>query len=1468
MGILDRPYIGTFAPNKRKAVQWTPDALVYLNGDTAMAGCRTCKTRIDIQKFVTSVSVDAGTEPGAASSSISLSIPRHYGDSILRDGNTILRNGLEVHVYMRGYFPMTGMADDTDTVSGVKLGDIPQYPYYPVFHGVITGVSHEYSGGYYTASLTCAGMLHFWSYMQISTNGAAFGARPENSGVRPNMKGHKYTGMTPYGIIYSLYRDTAGAAAGVGFALQSRSNYRAVSSVTGDSSYSLMVRYWERRFLNGMYRLRMHGASGSLFSGAQQAYLARLNSGQGQLLSTVGGNNRRGTRDPLISGARATGLVGVEGNRVNRQADLSYTPPGQYQVVVPQLQAYVNDISQYANVQLFESTYESKLDVATQVTTVSGYEFYQDMDGDLVFKPPLYNLDTSSSRVYRIETEDIISISFTEAEPEATYCIVKGGPFQNQKGVVDAAEFGVRSTYIDYRLVAQFGWRESSVESNYFSNAKAAYYAAITQLDRVNKGVNACSITIPLRPELRPGYPVFIPHIDCFYYVESLSHSLSFGSSATTTLNLVARRRKFFPPGAQNQDVTGVDLSRTTDAPRSLQYVDNGGFPRLLGFPNVVMALDPEKINPLFFVVGFLAEEAALRDNPRRPDGRDIDAVREQFLANFVQILHTQNLLGIPDEREIAEHNATLTASELRRTQRPAASRPRRGRSAPAVAEPVAPLGDEETRVLGGPWTVQVDEERGLWLTYEDLKNALQSLLRVRSKARELIAGLDNDITDPRTGLDTQLRAAENRLGRADSPQVSDTQSTAVGNLNEQIRRKRWDITTWQEFLQLSTTHTTEWYNIVLDAVKSSIETAGVSLAQAKTNLITLMFLIANLHRSDDPASTNRDMDVDSTGAINNTSLILELLSDRKAAIGLNTPGYYRYYSASHPEPKHQGYADFSPTAPTPPDSVIGVNPLSETDATTHGIPENRRRDFVSLQDRKPSKGMHVRTFSGTTPSATSTSEITALSFEQRESKRFGSELSVVVTQQTAGQLHTLASAPGGGSLGTSLGNVLNKKMQGNSLLTGGAVGTLVQAAVASTEALVGPDNKPLVNGDYTGGVPNNLAYFNGQFLAATVNLQVAAGSAANAAETAKTILNNKAKNLVQQLNQVYAGNLIRASALLSAPGGTITNSAGVLVPANEQAFKNQILMWLAQLRKLFKSANFGGGNGFRLVWKRGVISNVINQFSPVFPVSDAHGYEHFGTYPYGRGLSIEEGGNYQRLMSLDPFQYVDPSLADEYVRALRRDHGNLEGSSVAIILAQVVEDLQSPNAPPGAETLVLRFRENVNSMDTTLSTTNMIANGLRNFLSSNLDAVNKLPVSNVAYALSDLAPLDQTKTCECRGSEADLVLGAYMAGVNSESFVSIEGNPQDTASAWTSAQMVLASDSWTLAQAAMRGSVDGRSRSSIFDTANGALGLFNQVSSQIDSLGSNLGDATTTGVDRLNQLASNVRTSANKLGG
>ena len=127
----------------------------------------------------------------------------------------------------------------------------------------------------------------------------------------------------------------------------------------------------------------------------------------------------------------------------------------------------------------------------------------------------------------------------------------------------------------------------------------------VVELEKKNVNTNGCTLSIPMRPELKPGYPIYIEHIDTFYYVSGISHSFSFGSDCTTSLTLTARRKKFLPPGDPRKDgIEGVRLDDPSYPPKSL-IVKRGDFYETIGFPNVVMALDPTKPNPAYFAYGF-----------------------------------------------------------------------------------------------------------------------------------------------------------------------------------------------------------------------------------------------------------------------------------------------------------------------------------------------------------------------------------------------------------------------------------------------------------------------------------------------------------------------------------------------------------------------------------------------------------------------------------------------------------------------------------------------------------------------------------------------------------------------------------------------------------------------------------------------------------------------------------------------
>jgi hypothetical protein len=626
VGLQDRPFIGTYQIN-RTLVRHTPDCIVHINGVRDFVVCSSCNRRLDVNKYITSISVDPSVEP-VSTANLSLSIPRSEKDAFIHGGQWVLDRGLEVVIFMRGYFPMKNFGglgqDPADIPENYDANAVPLYPYYQVFRGVVTSASHSYSGGFYSLTLSCANLLHFWQNLKLSVNGSVFGKRPSQSMVEPSLIGHKFTGANPYAIIYTLVKVGFGAAYGVDFLFSQSSNIRATSDAGDKSLYKHAAEWWEQRWTEHSGNLRMYGIDGTIFNAFEQAYLGRW----------YDTRERSATETAFYSTAKQVYTALRDANDFNpsRSSDLlrkarqlGYDPYATTAAIydtsngngtkfatedILRMQAFTLDLGKLGAINLFETEYMSKLEIAEAVKSLTGYEFYQDVDGDLVFKPPMYNLDTRSDPVYVIKGRDLIDFSETVNEPEATMVKGTGSHFQNLSGHGIEGWLGVGAVYIDYRLVAQYGYREETFETSYMSSRQAIFVSAMNRLDLANEGVRSASIQIPLRPELRPGYPVYIETQDCFYYAKSISHSFQFNGQCTTTINGVARRAKWLPPmeagGSGLPSIEQVRLDAPGEYPQRPLYAfpqylseteGSSGPPRAVGFPNVVMALDADKIN-------------------------------------------------------------------------------------------------------------------------------------------------------------------------------------------------------------------------------------------------------------------------------------------------------------------------------------------------------------------------------------------------------------------------------------------------------------------------------------------------------------------------------------------------------------------------------------------------------------------------------------------------------------------------------------------------------------------------------------------------------------------------------------------------------------------------------------------------------------------------------------------------------
>jgi len=1294
-------------------------------------------------------------------------------------------------------------------LQGQDIENILAYPYYHVFHGVVTNVSHSYSGGVQTVTVNCASMLHFWQYQRVSTNAALFGARPTNSKLRMSLVGHNFTGMHPYEIIYTLHHDVAGSAAGVGWALSSQTNQDVRSDVTGESLFSLNLRYWERRFRARDIKLRMHGASGHLFNAAQAAWLSQTSSAALTRLMRrrFKRTGQAGTTN-VLSQALSLGLF--NNRRLEALQYMRRTRPGGANAATPkfemnmgEMQAFVANIGNFGQVELFESTYESKQDIAVKVSEVTGFEFYQDVDGDFVFKPPFYNLDTSTSRVYRIEDIDLINISFDEKEPEVTYMTVKGSHFRNTQGTGLEGEWGVRGQYIDYRLVAQFGWRPGDYETAYFNDPKSMFFAAVTRMDVMNVPSTSASLTIPLRPELRPGYPIYIKYLDCFYYCTSFAHSFSVGGECTTSLQLVGKRAKFYAPGRTDvPGVGGIDLSNTRLPQKPLEVLGKDGRPRLAGFPNVVMALDPEQLNPLFFLTG---SDTAFIDNP--------DTLKN-LLEQGVQLIS-----GFSEESPGVYRLIQKGQDDLLF---------------------YLPTFDERGQVAGrGP---------------EEAINLLDAGAALREKEQQQIENLavQRDAIKKAHAEQVQLVQKERSLDPKKGEKKIKEALTDIENRRDKLKE---DIAT------------------ALQAISDKQKAFETELGRADdSGIAALRSLVATIG---DAYLLEQRSAGEAFGNLDSSANLLEMLSDKKAVFSNGSlPGTYRYYSASHPKREHQGQLQPSfQTKESADDKAVKLgNPFLEalwkgqkvlgfTEQPHTGAGGNHMPS-TALEETEPQWGIKVLTNNPQAPrgEVLPTSEIRELMFATHkvslrttknttEPKASRPDFTTAfergikfalwgrvqeVTTATQRKEQTLRSVlePVWNLFYAAFSRVATQAKEALDL-------GIKQAKVPAFPAFSSLPSPSVRNAT----IPLDEAMGTGKykFVDVTANAGATLAFAGSASQTFEWFYEQATNYVAEQLH-------------------------GEMLESREQWHQGMLDAGLSQddaksVRSQFNELAGGAGKTIAATRSRRKRRRKRSDFykgdvqSPVFPVSDARGYEVIGAFRYGRDVDIDPEGVFSVLHAQDPLQLLDRHLVDSLVRAF------IKGESIEV----EVREKQEPSGPikivkkrlagPAARDYIGRealaaWREQLTDqqlLDVGLAVRNaedpnLLTMNLNNwFANKGKDGVQKVPINNAGYSLADLSVTGGSNICNCKMAEVNVLLEA----AGQEDFVQFAApgttlprdfgdGTQDRVTSWLMSTSAQAAVGWQLSRDAIQGSVLDRGGSAAIGLAEDLGNVFNRAGRQV----------------------------------
>jgi hypothetical protein len=246
---------GSYHP--KKVIKVAPDAFIKINGNYALSPCSKCRKSFNINEYITSITTDLNINSTPGTANINMSIPRHDINNFYGDGEFLIKDMMEVEIWMKGYFTVYG---------------VPQY--YPVFWGLVTGHTEDYSAGEHTVSLSCKDILYWWEATRINvTPSLSVSSKTGYGNIA--LLGNVFAGSNPYDILFSLSRTVAGdlflGSGSLSTGIPDTERVQAQGAVKS------IQEYWRQRFADLRNRLVLYGINGSsICTGDLQQYADNL----------------------------------------------------------------------------------------------------------------------------------------------------------------------------------------------------------------------------------------------------------------------------------------------------------------------------------------------------------------------------------------------------------------------------------------------------------------------------------------------------------------------------------------------------------------------------------------------------------------------------------------------------------------------------------------------------------------------------------------------------------------------------------------------------------------------------------------------------------------------------------------------------------------------------------------------------------------------------------------------------------------------------------------------------------------------------------------------------------------------------------------------------------------------------------------------------------------------------------------
>ena len=535
---------------EREVIKTAPDIIIYLDGKTYLLNPYITNTTqnqpytfVSFNDYVQNFSASYDVDNMVPSGNFTLQIP-NFSKSLFQapGGNNLIDTMMEVQVFAKGYYA---------SASGNTV-------YHRIFKGITSHVAHTDNGMFLEISVQCLGIMHLMEYMYVDLNPALLSnsERP----VQPLTSNQ--SNMNPYQQLADTF------LRGItfeGFQLNAITQDKIRTGYWADAVEVGFCNKWQPILVNLRKEVHILGYKpGSV-----------LPQDIDGLTSST--NDATGSNDPKMLAGRLTQHPVIAQNVSN---------PDFYVDVV---RGYLPDMG-IGSIQLTNGRITSRLERIRTIVQLIGYEGFQDLDGTIIFKPPLYNLDVTKIGLSTTPTKNnaagvpqstvditdannpfIVHLSEIETESEsedqqairATRVTIQPDWVANNKFIHDSGGLlRPAITHIDIPKLAKFGLREEPARTIQWLGAQdkvACYVYAVSELNRYNRGWRTYNMTIPLRPELKLGLPMYLPHKDMYGYIKTISVSYSYGGAATMSIMLdTLRKRPVFPQvktTGQNQTV-------------------------------------------------------------------------------------------------------------------------------------------------------------------------------------------------------------------------------------------------------------------------------------------------------------------------------------------------------------------------------------------------------------------------------------------------------------------------------------------------------------------------------------------------------------------------------------------------------------------------------------------------------------------------------------------------------------------------------------------------------------------------------------------------------------------------------------------------------------------------------------------------------------------------------------------------